>query len=310
MDRVIKPLRLMGARLHGQEGDRLAPIEIEGAESLKPIQYESPVASAQVKSAVLLAGLYCAGETSVREPYKSRDHTERMLHRFGAKVMISELTAAVIGPTNLRGREITIPGDISSAAFFIVAAAMLPGSELVLRNIGLNPTRAGILDLLGRMGIEISAAQVKDNGLDEPAGDIRIMGTKKLRAFHISSPDIPRLIDEIPALVALALRANGRTIIEGAGELRVKETDRISALVRNFRILGASIDEKPDGLAVEGPQRLHGGALDSFGDHRIAMAMAVAALAAEGPVTITNTGCVSTSFPGFFDTLRKIAQDK
>jgi 3-phosphoshikimate 1-carboxyvinyltransferase len=307
MDRVIQPLRKMGARLRGQEGDRLAPIEIEGAD-LHPIEYDSPIASAQVKSAILLAGLYCAGTTSVREPYKSRDHTERMLHQFGAKVYAGERAAAVTGPARLRGRKVTVPGDISSAAFFLAAAAMLPGSELVVKNVGLNPTRAGIVDVLKQMGAYIAGADMRDNGLEEISNDLTVRGNQKLRALRISSPDIPRLIDEIPVIAALALRADGVTVIEGAGELRVKETDRISAIATNLRMLGASVTEKADGFIIEGPQRLRGGTVDSFGDHRIAMAMAVAALIADEPVTITDTACVSTSFPGFFDTLRDIVQ--
>jgi 3-phosphoshikimate 1-carboxyvinyltransferase len=305
MDRVIRPLRQMGARLHGQEGDRLAPIEIEEG-NLHPIAYDSPIASAQVKSAVLLAGLYCEGPTSVREPYKSRDHTERMLHRFGARIYSCESTAAVVGPARLRGREITIPCDISSASFFFAAAAMLPGSELLIRNVGLNPTRAGILDVLKEMGADITGTEVADSGLDEPSGDILIKGTQKLRPAFVSAPDIPRLIDEIPIIAVLALKAKGVTRIEGAAELRVKETDRIAAVAKNLKILGASITENPDGLVIEGPQRLKGGTVDSFGDHRIAMAMAIAALAADEPVTITDIACVATSFPGFFEMLQKI----
>lgn len=309
MDRVVQPLRRMGARLSGRDGDRLAPIEIEPGE-LKPITYDSPIASAQVKSALLLAGLYCVGPTSVREPYKSRDHTERMLHRFGAEVRAGELTASVTGPARLFGQNITVPGDISSASFFLAAAAMLPGSDLLVKNVGLNPTRSGIFDILERMGADLSGAELRDDGLDEPSGDLRIRGSRNLRAVHISPPDIPRLIDEIPAIAVLALKAAGTTIIEGAAELRVKETDRISAVAKNLGALGASLIERPDGLVIEGPQRLNGGTVDSFGDHRIAMAMAVAALCADGPVTITDTRCVPTSFPGFFEVLRTVASPK
>ncbi|RJP21930.1 MAG: 3-phosphoshikimate 1-carboxyvinyltransferase [Candidatus Abyssobacteria bacterium SURF_5] len=305
MDRVIRPLRQMGARLGGRNGDRLAPIEIEAGD-LKPISYDSPVASAQVKSAVLLAGLYCNGTTTVREPYKSRDHTERMLHRFGADIRVGELTASVIGPARLNGQRLIVPGDISSAAFFLAAAALLPDSEILIRNTGLNPTRAGIMDVLRRMGGEVQGADREDNGLDEPAGDILIRGGRRLKSIRISSADIPRLIDEIPVITVLALKAEGSTEIKGAAELRVKETDRIAALANNLKILGASIVERPDGMIVEGPQRLRGGTVDSYGDHRIAMAMAVAALVAEEPVTITDTACVSTSFPNFFKTLDSV----
>lgn len=309
MARIIKPLRLMGGRLRGQDGDRLAPIEITGA-PIKPIVYDSPVASAQVKSAILLAGLYCSGKTTVREPHKSRDHTERMLHRFGARVEAAELSASVTGPATLNAREIIVPGDISSAAFFIAAAAMLPDSELLLRNIGLNRTRSGFLDIALAMGADISGSNVEDNGLDEPAGDLLVRGGKRLKAVRIGPADIPRLIDEIPIIAVMALSAEGTTRIEGAEELRVKETDRLSALVKNLSALGAQIEEKPDGLVIPGPQRLRGGEVDSFGDHRTAMAMATAGLTADEPVTIRDTACVATSFPKFFQLLRDLAQQK
>ncbi len=309
MARVIRPLRQMGAKLHGQDGDRLAPIEIEGA-SLKPIAYDSPVASAQVKSAILLAGLYCRGETTVREPFKSRDHTERMLHRLGADVRVGELTASVVGPAALQAREFVVPGDISSASFFLAAASVLPQSELVLRGIGLNRTRTGFLDVLEEMGAEPKGSDAPDDGLNEPAGDVIIHGGKRLKAVHIGSRDIPRLVDEVPIIAVTALRAEGTTIIEGAEELRVKETDRLSALAKNLSALGARIEERPDGLIIPGPQRLRGGTVDSFGDHRTAMAMAVASLMADGPVTINDTACVATSFPDFFDVVRRITIER
>jgi len=303
MGRIITPLRQMGARLTAQEGDTLAPIEIEGT-SLKPITYDSPIASAQVKSAVLLAGLYCNGTTMVREPYKSRDHTERMFHRFGATIKAGERSASVEGPVTLAGKEITVPGDISSAAFFMAAAAVLPGSELTLNNVGLNRTRSGFLDIMRKMGAEFSGADADDDGLSELSGDVLVRGSRQLKAVRIGPRDIPRLIDEIPIVAVMALCAEGATIIEGAQELRVKETDRLSAISRNLSALGAQIEEKPDGLIIPGPQRLRGGSVDSFGDHRMAMAMAMAALIAEDEVTINDTACVATSFPNFFKALR------
>jgi 3-phosphoshikimate 1-carboxyvinyltransferase len=309
MARIIKPLRQMGGRLSGQDGDRFAPIDIEGA-TLKTITYDSPVASAQVKSAILLAGLYCNGKTTVREPYKSRDHTERMFHKFGAQVDVGESSAAVTGPATLKASEIVVPGDISSAAFFIAAAAMLPGSELLLRNIGLNRTRSGFLDIAMAMGADISGMDAQDTGLNEPAGDVLVRGGKRLKAVTIGAKDIPRLIDEIPIISVMALSAEGTTTIEGAGELRVKETDRIASLARNLTALGARIEEKPDGLIIPGPQRLRGGTVESFGDHRTAMAMAIAGLVADGPVTINDTACVATSFPGFFDTLEEVSKQQ
>jgi 3-phosphoshikimate 1-carboxyvinyltransferase len=306
MDRVIRPLRQMGARLRGRNEDTLAPIEIEGTK-LEPIVYDSPIASAQVKSAILLAGLYCHGKTTVREPRKSRDHTERMLHLLGVAVEVEELSASVVGPTLLRAREISVPGDISSASFLIAAAAMLPQSELLLRDVGLNRTRSGFLDVLREMGADISGADISDDGLSEPSGDLLVRGGRMLKAVRIGPRDIPRLIDEVPIIAVAALRAQGVTTIEGAGELRVKETDRLSALARNLSALGARVEEKPDGLVIPGPQRLRGGVVESFGDHRTAMAMAVAGLVAEEPVTINDTACVATSFPGFFGAVRDVA---
>lgn len=306
MDRVIRPLRLMGARLSGQDGDRLAPIEIEGAR-LRPIDYDSPIASAQVKSAILLAGLYCQGRTTVREPYKSRDHTERMLSQFGAAVEAGDLSASVVGPASLGASEIDVPGDISSAAFFIAAASMVPQSEIILRNIGLNRTRSGFLDVAKEMGADVSGPGISDTGLSEPSGDVLVRGGRKLKAVRIGPRSIPRLIDEIPIIAVMALRAEGTTVIEGAKELRVKETDRLAALARNLSALGARIEEKPDGLIIPGPQRLEGGVVESFGDHRTAMAMAIAGLIAQEPVTVNDTACVGTSFPDFFEVIREVA---
>ncbi len=309
MDRVIRPLRKMGGKLKGHAEDRLAPIEIEGS-PLNPITYDSPVASAQVKSAILLAGLYCRGTTTVREPYKSRDHTERMLHRFGAGIEVGGTGASIVGPALLRAKDIIVPADISSASFLAAAAAVLPGSELTIRNVGLNRTRSGFLDAMKKMGTDLSYADVPEEGLDEPSGDLVVRGSRRLHAVHIGPRDIPRLIDEIPILAVTALRAEGTTIIEGARELRVKETDRLNALAQNLRALGAQVEEKPDGLIIPGPQRLAGGAVKSFGDHRTAMAMAVAGLLADAPVTIEDTACVATSFPDFFTVLRNVTIQK
>jgi 3-phosphoshikimate 1-carboxyvinyltransferase len=229
-----------------------------------------------------------------------------MLHRFGARVEVESLRVSVNGPASLRAEEIVVPGDISSAAFFLAAAAMISGSELLLRNVGLNRTRTGFLSLLRRMGADIFGADTRDDGLNEPSGNITVRGTDKLKAVHIGAEDIPALIDEVPILAVTALRADGTTVIEGASELRVKETDRLSALAKNLSALGTRVKEEPDGLIIDGPQRICGGTVDSFGDHRIAMAMAVAGLIADGPVTITDTDCVATSFPGFFEVIRKV----
>lgn len=307
MDRVIRPLRRMGAKLCGQDSDRLAPIEIEGSK-LDPITYDSPIASAQVKSAILLAGLYCNGKTTIREPYKSRDHTERMLHKFGAQVEAGELSASLTGPATLSANEIAVPGDVSSAAFFVAAASVVPDSELLLPNIGLNRTRSGFLDVALAMGADISGTDTEDTGLNEPAGDLLVRGVRRLKAVKVARKDIPRLIDEVQIIAVMALSAEGTTIIEGAEELRVKETDRLSALAKNLSALGAQIEEKPDGLIIPGPQRLRGGTVNSFGDHRTAMATAIAGLTADEPVTINDTACVATSFPGFFDKLNEVTE--
>jgi 3-phosphoshikimate 1-carboxyvinyltransferase len=303
MDRIIQPLRQMGGKLRGHDGDKLAPIDIDAA-SLKPITYNSPIASAQVKSAILLAGLYCQGRTTVREPHKSRDHTERMLHRFGAMVEVDKTSASVTGPAALGPKEITVPADISSAAFFIAAAAMLPGSNLLLRDVGLNGSRLGFLDTIRKMGVAVECTDFQDNGLDEPSGDVTVRGIRPLRPIHIRTADIPRLIDEVPIIAVMALRAEGTTVIEGAKELRVKETDRLRAITDNLTTLGARIEEKPDGLIIQGPQRLREGNVKSFGDHRMAMAMTIAGLIADGPVRISDVACVTTSFPDFFDVLK------
>ncbi len=302
MDRVADPLRRMGARISGREGGRLAPLAIDGG-GLRGIPYRTPVASAQVKSAVLLAGLFAEGETSVEEPAQSRDHTERMLGAFGGAVARDGLTTRLRGPATLRGAEVGVPGDLSSAAFFLVAAALVPGSELAVAGVGLNPTRTGVLDILRMMGARVDVRDVREEG-GEPVGTVDVRATR-LRGAAIGGALIPRAIDELPVLAVAACLAEGETVIRDAAELRVKESDRVEALARELGRLGAAIEPQPDGLAIRGGRRLRGGRVASGGDHRIAMALAVAGLCADGPVTIDDPACIETSFPGFARALRE-----
>lgn len=307
MDRVIQPLREMGARIDAQPGG-LAPLRIRGS-APRPIRYEMTVASAQVKSAILLAGLYAEGETSVVEPQPSRDHTERMLRAMGVDVdfgsRISDLgsrssVASLLGPAQPLGVEIDIPGDLSAAAFFLVAAAAQPGAEVVIEDVGLNPTRIGVLDALRAMGAQIHVGDVRQVGA-EPVGTLAVRG-KSLRATTIAGALVPRLIDEIPALAVAAALAQGETVIRDASELRVKESDRVAVIVSNLRAIGVDATELPDGLVVRGGH-IRGGRVRSAGDHRVAMAFAVAGLLSEQGVTIDDAACVATSFPEFEATL-------
>jgi 3-phosphoshikimate 1-carboxyvinyltransferase len=303
MDRVAEPLRTMGARISGRGGGRLAPLSVEGG-GLRGVSYVTPVASAQVKSAVLLAGLFAEGATAVTEPGLSRDHTERMLRAFGVPVTKDGLTVRVVGPASLRGTAVRVPGDISSAAYFLVAAALVPGSRVTVEDVGLNPTRTGVLDVLRMMGAEVEVGDLRDLA-GEPLGTVTVRASR-LHGTLIAGELIPRLIDELPVLAVAACFADGETLIRDAGELRVKESDRIAALTRQLGRLGATIDAHPDGLAIVGRGRLRGGRVASDGDHRIAMALAVAGLRADGPVTIDDPACIRTSFPEFEAILRRV----
>jgi 3-phosphoshikimate 1-carboxyvinyltransferase len=302
MRRIIEPLARMGAQLVAEEGR--PPITITGG-VLRPIDYTPPVPSAQVKSAVLLAGLQTEGTTTLREGVTTRDHTEHGLRAFGADVTAFEGGVSVEGCQPLSGIEATVPGDVSSATFWAVAAAALPGSEIELAGVGLNPTRTALLDILARAGAEVEreAAHVEHG---EPRGTVRIRaGT--LRPLVLGPDDVPAVIDELPALAAMATHG-GELHVTGAGELRVKESDRISALAAGLRALGGDVDEFPDGFHVRGRRRLRGGVADACGDHRLAMAFAVAALGAEGPSVITGAEAVAVSYPGFFETLAALAR--
>lgn len=302
MNRIMEPLRRMGATIEARE-DNYLPLRIEGG-SLFAITYTLPVASAQVKSAVLLAGVHPRGITQVRETTPTRNHTEIALKEFGSYVEMTDGMAGVLGGRPLQGKEFFVPGDISSAAFLIVAGLCVPNSRLVLKGIGLNPTRSGIVSLLQDIGAKISIGQLSMSG-GEAVGDITVESSE-LSGMDIGGAWIPNVIDEIPILAALGARTQKGIRIRDASELRLKESDRLRAVAANLKALGAQVEEYPDGLAIPGGQKLKGGTVDSFGDHRIAMAFAAAALFAEGPVTIQNPSCADISFPGFFKLLDRL----
>jgi 3-phosphoshikimate 1-carboxyvinyltransferase len=305
MGRIIKPLRMMGAKVFGRAQDTLPPLTIMGNASLSPITYSLPVASAQVKSCLLLAGIFCNGETVLTEPSLSRDHTERMLKFLGAEIGTRGLTTTLKGPFLPKGDySLLVPGDISAAAFFITAACILPGSSLKILDVGLNATRCGLLKVLKEMGgrVRISAHRVV-NG--EEIGDLWVGGSDELQGVTIKGDIVPSLIDEIPAIAVAATQAKGVTEIRDARELRVKETDRIKALTTELRKMGAKIRELKDGLVIEGKTPLKGSRVSSFGDHRMAMALAVAGLSAQGKTEILKASCIDTSFPRFFEILKE-----
>ena len=305
MRRVMEPLRQMGATLSGHQGD-LSPLRIRGA-ALTPIDYTLPVASAQVKTAVLLAGLHAPGMTSVEEPVRTRDHTEIALEQFGATVSREGLRVAVTGPGRLRGRSFVIPNDLSAAAFFLAGGLLLPETNLVLPQVGLNPTRAALLDFLVGQGAQIKILDVQEaNG--ELRGNLQVRGGVTLKGGSVAGTLTAKLIDELPVLAVLGTQSEEGFRLRDAAELRVKESDRLAALAENLRRLGARVQEYPDGIDVPGGQPLRGAVVDSFGDHRIAMALAVAGLVAEGTTTIQNTDCVEVSFPGFFEVLAGVRE--
>ncbi|MFQ6091556.1 MAG: 3-phosphoshikimate 1-carboxyvinyltransferase [bacterium] len=306
MLRVVAPLREMGARIFGRQNGRFAPLSIIGGD-LKPISYSMPVASAQVKSAVLLAGLYAQGQTVVREPSPTRDHTERMLRLMGGEVEAIDGGLKISGGGELSPIDIAVPGDISSAAFFLVAALLCPDSKLIMTGVGVNPTRTGMIDVLQKMGANISITNHRTEG-GEPVADLEAESSG-LQGIEIEGKTIPRVIDELPIIAVAATQAKGRTVVRGAEELRVKETDRIRAIVQELSKMGSKIGEQPDGFTIEGPTPLRGARCQSRGDHRIAMALAVAGLVAEHETYIEGTECVEVSFPGFFQILEKVSQE-
>jgi 3-phosphoshikimate 1-carboxyvinyltransferase len=305
MARVVSPLREMGALITGRKSGSLAPLAVQG-QRLKPIHYRSPIASAQVKSCVLFAGLMIEGKTTVTEPDLSRDHSERMLRAFGAEIEVDPSThsATVVGPVRLVGQPVIVPGDISSAAFWLVAAAIAPNANLLIENVGINPTRTGALEVLQKMGAEITAENQRLVA-GEPVADLRVKASQ-LKACTIEGDVIPRLIDEIPILTIAAVFAQGTTIIRDAAELRVKESDRITALATQLNRLGARVTELPDGLEIIGGTPLTGAEVDSLGDHRIAMSLAIAALHAKGSTQIRRAEAAAISYPDFAATLQSL----
>jgi 3-phosphoshikimate 1-carboxyvinyltransferase len=302
--RVVDPLSAMGATLLGRAGGQYPPLAIQGRQ-LSGIAWPSPVASAQVKSAILLASLQATGETSVTEPMLSRDHTERMLAAFGVPVRREGTTVSVPGEARLQATSLAVPGDLSSAAFFLIAAAASPGSELLICDAGVNPTRTGALEVLEAMGARIARERERSEG-GEPVADLRARGAR-LRGTRVGSALIPRLLDEIPALAIAAGLAEGETVISGAAELRVKEVDRLSAVAGELAKLGVRVAEEREGLRIVGGRRLRGAAVGSRGDHRMAMALAVAGLFADGETRVQDVACVQTSFPGFAELLAEVA---
>ncbi len=304
MKRVVEPLSRMGAQIAGRNGGTLAPLAINGG-NLKGISYQSPVSSAQIKSSIMLAALYAEGETNVSEPSLSRDHSERMFRYFGASLDVLSSGVTVRGGFELTAREVNVPGDISSAAFFIVAALITPNSELLIKNVGVNPSRTGVIDILQAMGGDIQLVSPRELS-GEPVADI-LVRSSRMKGIAISGSVVPRAIDEFPAICVAAARAEGVTTIRDAKELRVKETDRITAMAENLRNLGINVRETEDGMDISGSEQLLGGAVDSCGDHRIAMSMSIAALVAASAITISDVGCVATSFPTFFQLLEEVS---
>lgn len=300
MRRVIDPLTRMGGQIESTDGR--PPLTVHGT-ALHPIDYQTTVPSAQVKSAVILAGLHTEGTTSVTEPAQTRDHTERALRAFGFEVRIDGLTVSVAGGQRGRGQSLPVPGDFSSAAFWMVAAAALPGSTVTIERVGLNPTRTGLIDVLRRFGASVEVDETGGQA-GEPLGTIVVTGGK-LGSVVIAPDEVPGLIDELPAIGALASHG-GEVTVSGAAELRVKESDRISVLVAGFRALGLDADERPDGFVVSGNGTHAGGVADARGDHRMAMAFAIAGLTARGPCRIEGADVVAVSYPGFFDTLQRL----
>ncbi|MBE5978649.1 MAG: 3-phosphoshikimate 1-carboxyvinyltransferase [Paenibacillaceae bacterium] len=305
MKRIMDPLSHMGADIRSLEGNGCAPLVITG-KKLYGIHYTSKVASAQVKSAILLAGLYADGETKVTEPYVSRNHSEIMLKYFGADVSAEGTTATIRPAKELYGNRIVVPGDISSAAFFIAAGLLVPGSEILLKHVGINPTRDGILSVCRDMGADITLLN-KNTDSGEPTADI-LVKSSTLHGTEIGGSIIPTLIDELPVIAAMACFAEGETVIRDAGELKVKESNRIEVMVRNLSAMGADVTETEDGMIIRGGRTLHGAVIDSKLDHRIAMTFAVAGLCAEGETVIKGAECVNISYPGFYQDLERLGR--
>ena len=304
MKRIMTPLLSMGADIASIKGNNCVPLRITG-HPLKAIHYDSPVASAQVKSCVLLAGMYSDGITSVTEPVLSRNHTEIMLNYFGAQVTSEETTASIAPEPSLFAREITVPGDISSAAYFIAAGLLVPGSEILLKNVGINPTRDGLLRVCKDMGADITLLNVNMEG--EPTADL-LVRTSSLHGTTVGGEIIPTLIDEIPMIAVMAAFAEGTTVIKDAKELKVKESDRILVMAENLSRMGADITPTDDGMIIHGGKPLHGAEIDSYLDHRVAMSFAVAGLLCDGPLSMKGGDCVKISYPEFYEDLYRLGE--
>jgi 3-phosphoshikimate 1-carboxyvinyltransferase len=303
MARIVRPLRQMGATIAGREGGDLAPLAITGAR-LHGITYESPIASAQVKSAVLLAGLFAEGATTVTEPSTSRDHTERMFTYLGISLSREGARITVRGQSGYKARDMVVPGDISAAAFFLVAATIVPSSDVTILGVGINPTRTGVLTSLQEMGAHIELLNPREQG-GEPVADLRVRHAP-IRGIQIGAARISETIDELPVLCLAAACAKGETMISGAAELRVKESDRIATMATELGRLGAEVEERPDGLRIVGGRPLRAARCHSYGDHRVAMTMAIAGLVAEGETEVEDADCIATSFPDFDKYLRRL----
>ncbi len=304
MGRIVAPLKLMGAQIMGRDGDTLAPLAVRGGE-LRGIEYEMPVASAQLKSCLLIAGLHAEGETLLHQPAASRDHTERMIAAMGASTWSDGLSVGVRA-SDLTAMDVRVPADISGAAFWLVAAACHPNASVRVKGVGVNPSRTGVLDVLDEMGADVRVENVHEEA-GEPSADL-VVESGNLRGVRIGGDVIPRVIDELPVLALAACFAEGTTVIEDAAELRVKESDRIRATVDGLTRLGARVEERPDGMAITGGAPLRGAECDSYGDHRIAMTMAVGGLLARGETVVTGAEAASVSYPAFWDTLHGLSQ--
>ncbi|HCZ37936.1 3-phosphoshikimate 1-carboxyvinyltransferase [Brochothrix thermosphacta] len=304
MNRVITPLKTMSAAISAQEGG-LAPVTVSAVEAITGINYDMPVASAQVKSALLFAGMQSDDVTIINEKEKSRDHTERMLQQFGGEITINGLSISITKQPPLQGQNIYVPGDISSAAFFLVAASLLAGSKVTLKNVGMNPTRTGIIDVLRDMGAAIAETSQPTTG--EPLSDLTVSAAP-LKATEIGGSLIPRLIDELPIIALLATQAEGTTVIKDAEELKVKETNRIDTVAEELTKMGADITATPDGLIIKGPTALHGATVSSHGDHRIGMMLAVAGFIASSPVELEDAEAIAVSYPNFFEHVEQLSK--
>lgn len=305
MNRVMLPLNQMGAHLTGHDSTEYPPITIQGTSNLQPIHYEMPIASAQVKSAILFAALQANGTSTIIEKEPSRNHTEQMIKQFGGTIEVENKTITITGPQTLTGQTVIVPGDISSAAFFLVAGAITPNSQITLKNVGINPTRTGILDVLERMNAQFELSQIDEQN---ESATISIQ-TSQLKATTIEGSDIPRLIDELPIIALLATQAYGTTIIRNAEELKVKETNRIDATCEELSKLGAKITPTEDGMIIQGPCQLHGGKVDSRGDHRIGMMLQIAALLTDETVELERANAVAVSYPQFFEDVKQLIQE-